>query len=151
MKAHTMPQQSGMNQSLFVSPRGILSTSFTPCSSSPTSRGRCCSTSRSRWPEDILEETLIIHSLLTGLTKIVEDKAGVNYMGQVNQALAVNNGGAGLIVFLLGDPSLLESGERRQDGAANPGRETRKCFKLKRREEEEWRTLSRLVDKTNEI
>ncbi|XP_010783505.1 ankyrin repeat domain-containing protein 27-like [Notothenia coriiceps] len=32
-----------------------------------------------------------------------------------------------------------------------PTQKTRKCFKLKRREEEEWRTLSRLVDKTNEI
>lgn len=49
MKAHTMPQQSWMNQSCFASLCKLLSTS-----SSPSSRGRCCSTSLSLWPEDIL-------------------------------------------------------------------------------------------------
>merc|ERR1711910_238243 len=36
------------------------------------------------------------------------------------EAFPVNNGWAAFIVFLLGDPHLLESGEGRQDGASNP-------------------------------
>ena len=36
------------------------------------------------------------------------------------EALSVNNGWAALIVFLLGDPHLLEGGEGRQDGATDP-------------------------------
>merc|ERR1712152_5270 len=36
------------------------------------------------------------------------------------EALPVDNGWAALIVFLLGDPHLLEGGERRQDGASDP-------------------------------
>lgn len=50
MKAHTMPQQSWINQSCLASLWEIVSTA----SSSPSSRGRCCSTSLRRWPEDIL-------------------------------------------------------------------------------------------------
>ena len=38
------------------------------------------------------------------------------------EALAVNNGGTRLVILLLGDPHLLESGERGQDGATNPDR-----------------------------
>merc|ERR1719309_1333535 len=36
------------------------------------------------------------------------------------EALAVNNGWAALIVFLLGDPHLLEGGERSEDGSSDP-------------------------------
>merc|ERR1712088_1149124 len=36
------------------------------------------------------------------------------------EALPVDNGWAALIVFLLGDPHLLEGGEGRQDGSSNP-------------------------------
>merc|ERR1712013_512458 len=36
------------------------------------------------------------------------------------EALAVNNGGAALVVLLLGDPHLLEGGEGSQDGASDP-------------------------------
>lgn len=36
------------------------------------------------------------------------------------EAFAVHNGGASLVVFLLGDPHLLEGGQRGQDGATDP-------------------------------
>merc|ERR1712055_6638 len=36
------------------------------------------------------------------------------------EALAVDNSGAGLVEFLLGDPHLLEGGEGSQDGASDP-------------------------------
>jgi hypothetical protein len=36
------------------------------------------------------------------------------------EALAVDNGGAGLVRLLLADPHLLESRQGGQDGAANP-------------------------------
>ena len=36
------------------------------------------------------------------------------------EALAVDDGGARLVVLLLGDPHLLEGGQRGQDGAADP-------------------------------
>merc|ERR1719154_166567 len=36
------------------------------------------------------------------------------------EALAVNNSGAGLVVFFLGDPHSLESGEGGKDGATDP-------------------------------
>merc|ERR1719378_1028017 len=36
------------------------------------------------------------------------------------EALAVNNGWAALIVFLLGDPHLLEGGEGSKDGSSDP-------------------------------
>lgn len=38
------------------------------------------------------------------------------------EAFAVHDGRAGLVVLLLGDPHLLEGGQRRQDGAADPHR-----------------------------
>merc|ERR1712223_1448815 len=38
------------------------------------------------------------------------------------EAFAVNNGWAAFIIFLLGDPHLLEGGEGRQDGATDPDR-----------------------------
>merc|ERR1712037_277523 len=38
------------------------------------------------------------------------------------EALAVDNGGAALVVLLLGDPHLLEGGEGSQDGASDPDR-----------------------------
>ena len=38
------------------------------------------------------------------------------------EALAVNNGGTRLVILLLGDPHLLEGGERGQDGTTNPDR-----------------------------
>merc|ERR1711874_826184 len=38
------------------------------------------------------------------------------------EALAVDNGWAALIVFLLGDPHLLEGGQRSKDGSSNPDR-----------------------------
>ena len=38
------------------------------------------------------------------------------------EALSVDNGGAGLVVLLLGDPHLLEGGERGQDGSSDPDR-----------------------------
>merc|ERR1711963_23906 len=47
---------------------------------------------------------------------------GKVFLGCVNslEALAVDDGGAGLVVLLLGDPHLLEGGEGGQDGAADP-------------------------------
>jgi len=36
------------------------------------------------------------------------------------ETLAMDNGRSGLVVLLLGDPHLLESGERRQDGSTDP-------------------------------
>lgn len=36
------------------------------------------------------------------------------------EALAVDDGGARLVVLLLGDPHLLEGGQGGQDGATNP-------------------------------
>ena len=36
------------------------------------------------------------------------------------EALAVDNAGAGFVVFFLGDPHLLEGGEGGQDGATDP-------------------------------
>ena len=39
-----------------------------------------------------------------------------------SEALPVHNGGATLIVFLFGDPHLLEGGQRGQDGATDPHR-----------------------------
>lgn len=36
------------------------------------------------------------------------------------EAFAVHNGGASLVVLLLGDPHLLEGGQRGQDGATDP-------------------------------
>merc|ERR1719219_1943516 len=36
------------------------------------------------------------------------------------EALAVDNGWAALVIFLLGDPHLLEGGKRGQDGASDP-------------------------------
>ena len=36
------------------------------------------------------------------------------------KALAVDNARAGLVVFLLGDPHLLEGGQRGQDGSTDP-------------------------------
>lgn len=48
MTPHTMPQQSWMNQSRLSSLQELSTTS------SPSSRGCCCSTSLSLWPEDIL-------------------------------------------------------------------------------------------------
>jgi len=36
------------------------------------------------------------------------------------EALAVDDSGAGLVVLLLGDPHLLEGGQRGQDGATDP-------------------------------
>ena len=38
------------------------------------------------------------------------------------EALAVHDGWSTLIILLLGDPHLLEGGERSQDGAADPDR-----------------------------
>merc|ERR1712201_54590 len=36
------------------------------------------------------------------------------------EALSVDNGGSALVVLLLGDPHLLEGGERGEDGASDP-------------------------------
>merc|ERR1711915_645034 len=44
----------------------------------------------------------------------------MNHRSHCLEALAVNNGWAALIVFLLGDPHLLEGGERSEDGSSNP-------------------------------
>merc|ERR1719244_1903194 len=42
---------------------------------------------------------------------------------QVNlKAFSVDNGRSAFIIFLLGDPHLLESGERSKDGSSNPDR-----------------------------
>ena len=38
------------------------------------------------------------------------------------EAFSVNNGWAALVVFLFGDPHLLEGGKRSQDGATDPYR-----------------------------
>merc|ERR1711963_703072 len=38
------------------------------------------------------------------------------------EALAVHDARAGLVVLVLGDPHLLEGGQRGEDGAANPDR-----------------------------
>jgi hypothetical protein len=40
--------------------------------------------------------------------------------GQCLEALSVDNGGTRFVVLLLGDPHLLESGERSEDGASDP-------------------------------
>merc|ERR1712138_91846 len=45
-------------------------------------------------------------------------RRGVRFL----EALAVDDGRARLVVFGLGDPHLLEGGEGREDGAANPHR-----------------------------
>lgn len=45
--------------------------------------------------------------------------AGVG-AGRRLEALSVDDGWAGLVVFLLGDPHLLEGGQRGQDGATDP-------------------------------
>merc|ERR1719166_444417 len=42
------------------------------------------------------------------------------YISKCLEALAVDDGGAALVVLLLGDPHLLEGGEGGQDGAADP-------------------------------
>merc|ERR1712043_94605 len=41
---------------------------------------------------------------------------------QINslEAFSVDNGWAAFVIFLLGDPHLLEGGERSQDGSSNP-------------------------------
>jgi len=36
------------------------------------------------------------------------------------EALAVDDAGTGLVILLLGDPHLLEGGQRSQDGATDP-------------------------------
>ena len=41
---------------------------------------------------------------------------------QTLKAFAVDNGGTALIIFLLGDPHLLESGQGSQDGSTDPHR-----------------------------
>ena len=38
------------------------------------------------------------------------------------EALSVDNGGSGLVILLLGDPHLLEGGQRGQDGSTDPYR-----------------------------
>merc|ERR1712018_1108866 len=38
------------------------------------------------------------------------------------ETLAMDNGWAALVILLLGDPHLLEGGQRRQDGATDPDR-----------------------------
>merc|ERR1712114_11475 len=43
-------------------------------------------------------------------------KDNLNYL----EALAVDNGWAALIIFLLGDPHLLEGGEGSEDGSSDP-------------------------------
>lgn len=43
------------------------------------------------------------------------------------RALAVNDGGAGLVVFLTADPHLREGGGGGQDGASGPGGEPPLC------------------------
>ena len=48
-------------------------------------------------------------------------KKGCNRV-ELLEAFAVDDGRAGLVVLALGDPHLLEGGERGQDGAANPDR-----------------------------
>merc|ERR1719487_3206977 len=46
--------------------------------------------------------------------------AGTRTQSTHLEALAVHDGGPRLVVLLLGDPHLLEGGERREDGAADP-------------------------------
>merc|ERR1740131_447965 len=46
----------------------------------------------------------------------------VRLKNQDLEALAVDNGWAALVVLLLGDPHLLEGGQRSQDGASDPDR-----------------------------
>merc|ERR1712010_398750 len=53
--------------------------------------------------------------LQAAATMTVSDPGGARL-----EALAVDNGRARLVVLLLRDPHLLEGGERRQDGAADP-------------------------------
>merc|ERR1712114_150765 len=43
-----------------------------------------------------------------------------NFTDIILEALPVDNGGSTLVVLLLGDPHLLEGGERSEDGASNP-------------------------------
>lgn len=47
------------------------------------------------------------------------------------EALAVHNGRSTLVILLLGDPHLLESRQRSEDGATNPDR----VFALRRRDD----------------
>ncbi len=43
-----------------------------------------------------------------------------HHLGRDLEALSVDNGGARLVVLLLGDPHLLECRQGGQDGATNP-------------------------------
>merc|ERR1719384_1072065 len=57
------------------------------------------------------------------------------------EALSVDDGWAGLVILLLGDPHLLESGQRSQDGASDPHR----VLALRRRDDLDlhgWRRQS---------
>merc|ERR1712112_483308 len=56
---------------------------------------------------------MLVEWLLVSMLKIEESISCL-------EALPVDNGGAALVVFLLGDPHLLECGERGEDGASDP-------------------------------
>ncbi len=51
---------------------------------------------------------------------VPEQEAMIGWWARRLEALAVDDAGAGFIVFLLGDPHLLEGGQGGQDGAADP-------------------------------
>merc|ERR1719468_1412379 len=53
---------------------------------------------------------------------IIDNSMAVSAGGKYLEALAVDNGRAALVVFLLGDPHLLEGREGGQDGATDPDR-----------------------------
>ena len=57
--------------------------------------------------------------MLLGYLDGLEDNTHIETFSCL-EALPVHDGGAGLIVLLLGDPHLLEGGEGSQDGASDP-------------------------------
>merc|ERR1711881_545400 len=60
--------------------------------------------------------TLILHSGMFDRLSIEQISTIELYL----EALPVDDGGAALIVLLLGDPHLLEGGERGQNGSSDP-------------------------------
>src|SRR6478609_7240351 len=63
---------------------------------------------------------MLLHDGRPLVLRYIVQRGGV--LGRRLEALAVNDGGASFVVLLLGDPHLLEGGERGKDGAADPDR-----------------------------
>jgi len=68
---------------------------------------------------------MILTSFIAGSRKLLRRRAEFKHSRMLErclEALAVHNGRATLVIFLLGDPHLLEGRERCQDGTADPDR-----------------------------